>query len=202
MSTLQLPSVRHGSQWRKKARALAWTCCLLWTVESPRLRHAGRGGLFTLPSIPGRPSYATLIAPMRTRTRRPASRKALRRFPTHESPDPWPALSQRGRKTLARARKRDREPENMGIGPRKPMTHARRPLAGPYRRLTAKDEQSQAGAHESALEAKFERHFSRGYRQKFRIYKKRRQGGVWTWPGACRGAPLSCRTVKFEIWGQ
>ena len=42
MSTLQLPSVRHGSQWRKKARALAWTCCLLWTVESPRLRHADR----------------------------------------------------------------------------------------------------------------------------------------------------------------
>ena len=49
VNTLQLPSVRHGSQWRKKARALAWTCCLLWTVESPRLRHAGRGGLFTLP---------------------------------------------------------------------------------------------------------------------------------------------------------
>ena len=106
MSTLQLPSVRHGSQWRKKPRALAWTCCLLWTVESPRLRHAGRGGLFTLPSIPGRPSYATPMAPMRTRTRRPASKKALRRFPTHESPDPWPAA--------AKGRNRIKAPRHAG----------------------------------------------------------------------------------------
>ena len=56
VNTLQLPSVRHGSQWRKKARALAWTCCLLWTVESPRPRPGGRcTGAYLLPSIPGRP---------------------------------------------------------------------------------------------------------------------------------------------------
>ena len=97
-------------------------------------------------------------------------------------PPTWPALSQRGRKTLARARKRGREAREHGHRTRKTMTHARRPLAGPYRRLTAKDEQS-AAPIERALEVKFEGRFSGRYLQKFQIYKKEAGKvacGVWS----------------------